>query len=252
MIGAFNLSGKTVIVTGASSGIGRATSVVLSKQGAKLILVGRDEKRLNETFQMLYGSGHIIEIFDMLNLDSIPTWMQGLAERFGSIGGVVHCAGIQQTAPVNAISSNSADKLFKINVFSGLMLAKGFRQRTVKEFGSSLVFVSSVMGIVGAPCRVLYCASKGAVISMTKALAVELAGEGVRVNCVAPAFVRTRMLDELESIISPDQLDIIRAKHPLGFGLGDDVGNAILYLLASESRWVTGSVMTVDGGYTAQ
>jgi NAD(P)-dependent dehydrogenase (short-subunit alcohol dehydrogenase family) len=248
----FDLSGKTVIVTGASSGIGRATSVLLSRQGAKLILVGRDQKRLNETHQLLYGGGHIVEVFDMLNIDLIPTWMQGLAEKFGSIGGVVHCAGIQHVAPVRAVSVDMADKLFRVNVFSGLMLAKGLRQRTVKGLGSSLVFVSSVMGIVGAPCRAIYCASKGAVISMTKALAVELAGEGVRVNCVAPAFVRTKMLDELESIVAPDQLDVIRAKHPLGFGIGDDVGNAILYLLASESRWVTGSVMTVDGGYTAQ
>jgi NAD(P)-dependent dehydrogenase (short-subunit alcohol dehydrogenase family) len=133
-----------------------------------------------------------------------------------------------------------------------MMLAKGFRQKGVRAEDSSLVFVSSVMGLTGAAARAAYCASKGAVIAMTKAIALELASENIRCNCVAPAFVRTKMLDELVAATGPDQIAAVEARHPLGFGDPRDVSNAIAYLLSPMSQWTTGTTITVDGGYTAQ
>jgi NAD(P)-dependent dehydrogenase (short-subunit alcohol dehydrogenase family) len=247
-----DMSGRTVMVTGASAGIGRDASLLLGELGARLILVGRNHDRLNATATMLPGSGHCVEPFDLNRLEAIPGWMKQLATRHGEVGGVVHCAGLQQTLPLRAMTVQSAEELMRVNVLAALMLAKGLRQKGVRAEDASLVLVASVMGLVGAPGRAAYCASKGAVISMTRAMAIELAVEKIRVNCVAPAFVRTEMLEELRALAGADQIAAVEARHPLGFGEPRDVSHSIAFLLSPASRWMTGSILTVDGGYTAQ
>ena len=139
-----------------------------------------------------------------------------------------------------------------MNVLAGLMLAKGLRQKSVRAPDASLVLVASVMGLVGAPGCSVYCATKGAVVAMTRALALELSGEKILVNCVAPAFVKTAMLDEFKALVGSVQMAAVEARYPLGFGEPRDVAHAISFLLSSSSSWMTGSTLTVDGGYTAQ
>ena len=252
MTHALDMSGRTVVVTGASAGIGRDVAILLGELGARVALVGRNLDRLNSVASKMSGSRHLVEAFDLNQLEEIPAWMKKIAEKFGELHGVVHCAGVQQTMPLRAITVRPAEDVMRVNVLAALMLAKGLRQKGVRAADASLVLVASVMGLVGAPGCAVYCASKGAVISMTRALALELAAEKIRVNCVAPAFVKTEMLEELKSVAGADQMAAVEARHPLGFGEPRDVSHSIAFLLSPASRWMTGSTMTVDGGYTAQ
>jgi NAD(P)-dependent dehydrogenase (short-subunit alcohol dehydrogenase family) len=153
---------------------------------------------------------------------------------------------------LRALTPEDVDSVMRINFAAALALSAGFRQRGVCAPQGSLVFVASVMGLVGSPARSVYSASKGALIAMTKSLALELAHEGIRVNCVAPGFVRSSMFEELTGTVPPDQIAAIEAAHPLGLGQPRDVAHAIAFLLAQTSRWITGTTLVVDGGYTAQ
>jgi NAD(P)-dependent dehydrogenase (short-subunit alcohol dehydrogenase family) len=251
MINPLDLTGRVILVTGASSGIGLATSILLSQLGARLVLMARNKDRLLAALSQLEGGGHRAEPFDLAAPDGLPVLFKSLSAETGAISGVVHCAGAQLIRPLRVLTSQDIDALLKVNVNAALMLARGFRQKGVHAPVGSIVFISSVMGLVGSPGRSAYCAAKSALNSMSKALALELAPEGIRVNCVAPGFVRTPMLVEAETAIGSDQFRRIEALHPLGFGEPRDVANLVAFLLADASRWITGTTMTVDGGYTA-
>ncbi len=252
MFNPLDLTGRVFLVTGASSGIGLATSVLLSQLGARIVMLARNEHRLLSALPQLEGSGHLAKAFDLVASDGVPGMLRALSAEIGAISGVVHCAGAQLIRPLRVVTSQDIDALLKLNVTAALMLAKGFRQKGVHAAAGSIVLVSSVMGLVGAPARSAYCASKSALHSMSKSLALELAPEGIRVNCVAPGFVKTQMLAETESTLDSEQLRRIEELHPLGFGDPRDVANAIAFLLGDTSRWVTGSTIVVDGGYLAQ
>ena len=251
MFNPMDLSGKRVLITGSSSGIGRATAIYLSRLGAHLVLAGRNQVRLEETFNALQGGGHKISAFDLTQIDAIPLWLKELAKSGGTFSGVVHSAGIQVTMPIRSMTRNSFDEIMNVNVGSAFGLAKGFRQKNVNADGGSIVFLSSIMGVVGQPAVSAYCASKGALVSFGKSLALELAREGIRVNCVLPGHVRTEMAEKLEQTLTGIQFEAIKAAHPLGLGTPDDVAAAVAFLLADTSRWITGSSLIVDGGYTA-
>ena len=248
MINPLEQTNKTIMVTGASSGIGRVTCQLIDQLGGKVVLVGRNEKTLLETKLETWNG--FIEPFDLSKVNEIESWFDGVHERVGPLSGIVHCAGIQSLTPLKMLDINEAENLFKVNVSSGLVLAKCFRKRGYHDLSSNIVFVSSVMGHVGAGFRSAYCASKGAVIAMTKSLAIELAKENIKVNCVAPGCVKTEMLSALSFLIGEESIKGIEKQHPLGFGEPEDVANAIVFLLSSE--WITGTTLFVDGGYTAQ
>jgi NAD(P)-dependent dehydrogenase (short-subunit alcohol dehydrogenase family) len=252
MLNPMNMTGRTVLVTGASSGIGRETSVLLSELGAHIVLVARNEQRLEQTMARLSGTGHRIEEFDLTQIDRIPTWLKQIADRSGPIDGLVHSAGIQITRPLRFLSSNDVDSTLQINVAAAISLAKGFRQKGVRAQESSLVFLASVMGLAGVPGLAAYAASKGALIALTRELAIELVSERIRVNCVAPGYVRTEMTEALYQIMLPEQVAAIEARHPMGVGTPLDIAHAVAFLLADTGRWITGTTLIVDGGYTAQ
>ncbi len=247
-----DLSGRTVLVTGASSGLGRGIADLVAQLGGRVILVARDPVRLEATRAALAGGPHVVEAFDLSNPDGIPVWIRELATRHGVLHGLVHSAGILTTKPLRMQSASDWELAMRINVSAGAALAKGFRQRGVNAGAGSIVFLSSVMGLVGQPGQVLYSATKGALVAMTRSMALELAREAIRVNCVAPAVVMTGMSEELQKNVSPEQFAQITAQHPLGLGRVEDVANAVAFLLADSARWITGITLTVDGGYTAQ
>jgi NAD(P)-dependent dehydrogenase (short-subunit alcohol dehydrogenase family) len=244
------LEGKRVLVTGASSGIGRETAVVLAELGASVALSGRNEDRLNATLSGLRGEGHTVEVFDLNDVDGIPKWIKTIGER-GALSGVAHLAGVHQIRPVKAASAADTDSILRANVTSALMIARGFRQKGVCAERGSLVFASSSAGLVGNPGVAGYSASKGALIALTKSLAMELAKEQIRVNCVAPGWVETEMTAKIRAALPEEQYEAILAEYPLGIGQPRDVANGIAFLLSEASRWMTGSTLVMDGGYTA-
>ena len=253
MTNPMDLSGRIMLVTGASSGIGRETAVLLSELGARVILIGRNSERLHETLTKLQPGEHRIEQFDLAQSEQIPKWMQSVASQTGLFDGLVHAAGKQAAIPVRFANESRVDDLVRTNLYSAIMLARGYSHKSCRPAeGGSIVFLSSVMGFSGKPAISVYGATKAALVGLTKSLAVEFAPDRIRVNCLAPGFVQTEMFEEARSMMTDEQVRMLEQAHPLGFGLPRDVANAAAFLLADTGRWITGSTMVLDGGYSAQ
>jgi len=246
-----DLGGRLVLVTGASAGIGRETAIFLSECNARLILTARHGERLEQTASLLRAGDHRIEARDLTSTDEIPAWMKRVCEENGPLGGLVHCAGVHSAFPLRVLTTEKLESVMRINVSAALMLAKGFRQKGCSTAGSAMVLVSSVAGLVGEAGVAAYAASKAALVGLARSLAMELAGQGIRVNCVAPGFVETEMGGRLREALTPEQFQALEAKHPLGLGTPRDVAHGIGFLLAETSRWITGTTLVIDGGYTA-
>ena len=251
MLNPLDLSGRSYLVTGASSGIGRETCVLLSELGARVALLARDETRLAETQAAMQPGAHHLEVCDLADTAALPDRLARLAQRFGPLDGLVHCAGILATVPLRAREAGDIAHTLRINLESALLLAKGFRQRGVRAPSASLVFLASVAGLTGVAGRADYSASKGGLIALTRSLAAEFARENIRVNCLAPAWVETEMTRRSLDALPPDAVAALRARHLLGFGQPRDVAHAAAFLLADTARWITGTTLVVDGGYTA-
>ncbi|MBE1445663.1 SDR family NAD(P)-dependent oxidoreductase [Paenibacillus sp. OAS669] len=248
----FRLDGKKILVTGASSGIGREIAKILSYQGASIILVGRNREKLNETLeQMSSPDKHLIEPFDLSNIDEIPHFLKKVTQSFGTLNGVVHSAGTHSLIPIRAINRNNIYDIMDINFTAGIAIIKSCVQKNICSSNSSIVLISSVTGLVGQAGVLGYAASKGAIISAVKSAAIELASSGLRVNCIVPGIVETDMSEEIFKKTSEDNKKRIVNQHPLGLGKPEDVAFASAYLLSDEAKWITGTALIVDGGYTA-
>lgn len=245
------LKNKTILVTGASSGIGAECCFLLSKHSANIILVGRDATRLSETHNKLDPGVHSIINFDLKNIQETESVLIPVLEKYTKIDGFIHSAGIDITIPVANLTHEHYLEIFNINVFSGFEIARVLsKKRYIPENGASYVFVSSIMGITGASGKVAYSATKGAIIAGCRSMAVELANKNVRVNCISPAIVKTNLVDKLFSTLSEESVNSIIKSHPLGLGKPSDISEACLYLISDESRWITGSNLIIDGGYS--
>lgn len=246
-----SLSGRTILVTGASSGIGRQTAIQLSQLGARIVLVGRSPERLQETAERLRGDGHPIQPRDLSDVDALPKWLKELCKEIGPLNGLVHSAGVHLMKPLRFMSPQEFSDVMTVNVVAAAALLKALRQKGVCGSPASAVLISSVMGVVGQAGVCAYSASKGAIGSLTRSSALELAPEQIRVNCVAPGWVQTEMADRASSNLTEEQMDEIRGMHPLGLGEPQDVAHAVSFLLSDAAKWITGTTLVVDGGYTA-
>jgi NAD(P)-dependent dehydrogenase (short-subunit alcohol dehydrogenase family) len=247
------LSGRTVLVTGASAGIGRSTAVLLSQLGARVVLLARCQPRLEQTAALLEGSGHLVVAFDLAGLDAIPRCLSDLVTQTGPLDGLVHCAGMGSLMPLRALTMEHLDAVMRVNFQAAVALTTTFCRKRMRQSRASVVLVASVAGLLGVPARSAYSASKGALIAFARSAAMEMAKTGLRINCVAPAFVKTEMYEGSLTALTAEQLEkVIGTTQPLGLGDPIDVANAIAFLLADTGRWITGSVLAVDGGYTAQ
>ena len=246
MYNPFSLDNKTILVTGASSGIGRGVAIDTSKMGANVIITARNEQRLNETFSQLEPGNHEKIIADLCSEDVID----GIVDNIPVVEGLVLCAGIIKTMPVKNITSEAIDKIFNTNIISNIKLVSKLLKRRKLAKGASLVFISSVSTFNVKVGNSLYSGTKGAVNSFAKAMALEVSKQSMRVNCIQPGFVPSSILENHG--LGEDALKWYADRHPLGFGTPTDIANACIYLLSDASKWVTGSIFTIDGGYTLQ
>lgn len=248
MYNPYSLEGKTVLVTGASSGIGRSVAIECSKLGAKLVVTGRDEARLKDTFESLLGDGHMSMLCDLSNTDEINRLVDCVPE----IQGLVNNAGFTKTAPVNFIDDDSFKGLLEVNTIAPVILLKQLLRKKKLKKDSSVVFTSSLAGLGFTTMgNSMYVASKGAISAFIKCAALELSSKRIRVNAVCPGMVNTSILSA--GSISQEQLDADVKNYPLGrYGQPEEIAWAMIYLLSDASSWVTGTNLVIDGGYSVR
>jgi len=240
----FSLEGKTILVTGASSGIGKAASIECSKMGAKLIVTGRNEIRLSQTLQELEGEGHQMVICDLNNEDDIDKMVADLPE----LQGLINNAGFTKILPVQFINAEDINSILQVNTVAPMLLLQKLLKKKKLKKGASVVFTSSMAGLGNTTVgNSMYSASKGAISAFIKCVALELAPKSIRVNAVCPAMVDTGILDS--GIVSQEQLDADIKNYPLGrYGKPTDIAWAMIYLLSDASSWITGDNFVIDGG----
>jgi NAD(P)-dependent dehydrogenase (short-subunit alcohol dehydrogenase family) len=248
-----SMEGKKFLITGASSGIGRATSVLLAACGAELILTGRSLERLEETRLLVKESEkHHLESFNMLGLDQSALEMQKIVNKYGALDGVFHSAGNSLLKPSKLINDQDVQNIMGPSFYAALAIAKTFAKKNCLKDSGSLVFMSSVAATSGQQGMSLYSASKAAIDGMIRSLACELAGRKVRVNGIAAGGVKTEMHEKMIGGSSDAVVKAYEDMHPLGFGTPEDVAGLVVYLMSGMSKWITGTVIHLDGGYTAR
>ena len=240
----FSLDGKTILVTGASSDIGRTTAIECSKAGAKVILLGRSLERLNETLADCVGEGHCFIQCDLADLDSLSEKLIGISE----LDGVVHNAGVNTKYLVKNLSKDKIDGIFHTNYYAPVLMTQLFLKKKILKKNASLVFVSSISASLGAVSNSVYASSKGALNSFVRSLALEIAPRGMRANVIQPGMIETPILS---AYAMSEELEAFKNSAPLGHpGEPVDIANGCVYLLSEASKFVTGSIFTIDGGIT--
>lgn len=239
----YSLEGKTILITGASSGIGRTTAIECSKMGAKCVVTGRNEERLQETFDQLEGDGHLQIIADLSTQEGIDI----LVSKVPFLDGVVNNAGIGKNKLVSFIKQEDLSSVFQTNTFAPIMVIKALLKTKKLKEGCSLTFTSSIASLSSDLSNGIYGASKAALSAYVRYCARELADKKIRANAVLPGMIETKLIHD--GAYSEDDLEQDRQRYPLKrYGRPEDVAWAIIYLLSDASAWVTGTSVVVDGG----
>jgi len=246
------LSGKTALITGAGSGIGRACALAFAREGARVALVGRRKDRLEKVAKEM-GEAEVFSA-DISNKEKVDLLVREASARLGSLNILVNNAGVLLPGTAESISEEDWDRTFEVNVRGLWLLSRAVLPNMRQAGGGSIINISSVLGLVGARNRAAYSASKGAVTMLTKCMALDHAADKIRVNCICPAFVETELTSDFITN-APDPDAALRERinlHPIGrLGQPQDIAGMALYLASDESSWVTGAAFTVDGGFTA-
>ncbi|MCB5185810.1 SDR family oxidoreductase [Methylobacillus gramineus] len=239
VISPFSLEGKTILVTGASSGLGQHIAIRFAQRGARLIITGRDKSRLQTTYDQLKGEGHV-QVTANLTIAEERTF---LAKSASNLNGLVHCAGIQKHCPIRQLSEQLMTEMYQVNFLAPVMLTQSLLQANAIAQQGSILFMLSTAAHIGTRGLGPYSAMKSGLIGIIKCLALEQAKRKIRVNGISPSVIATPMWDVHQELLTQQ-----KARHPLGLGTLDDVANGAIYMLSDASRWVTGTSLVMDGG----
>lgn len=246
MENSFSLENKTILITGSSSGIGREIAIKCALHKGNVVITARNEDRLLESKNMLdsYGKHQIIST-DL----SLESEINDLVDTCPQLDGLVLNAGFVKTMPLKFLKTNSIDELFNVNIRSSILLVNKLIKSKKINPGGSICFISSVASQKSTVGNSVYSATKGAVNSFTKAIALELAPKQIRSNAILPGFVQTEILNQ--GAINQESIEIHKKNYPLGrFGEPSDIANLAVYLLSDASQWMTGTLLKIDGGYS--
>ena len=246
-----NLEDKNILITGASSGLGRELAIELDKCGSNLVLTGRNDEELQRTKNLLNNNSHRSYVFDLSKTSELETLIGKIFDNETKFDGFVHCAGIHTFLPLNFTKLDTIEEAFNVNVISPLLLIKSFAKKNNFNPLASIILISSVMGMRGSSSLSVYSSSKAAQIGLAKSLAVELSKKQIKVNSISASMLSSKILDKVKSKTSIDAYEEIEKKHLLGLGKYEDVIPSILFLLSDKTQWITGSNMVVDGGYSS-
>ncbi|MDR1423546.1 MAG: SDR family oxidoreductase [Azoarcus sp.] len=241
----FSLAGKTVLVTGASSGIGRQIALHCAQAGADIVASGRNEARLASLIDELPPGAHRSLACDLGDSGQI----EALAKQAGKLHGLVHCAGISLLAPLRMATNQHIDEQLAVNTVAPMRLTRQLLLANAIQSGGAIVFVSSISAHIGVAGVAAYSASKAALEAVARCLATEVARKKIRANCLAPGMVESPMLEAARQTVGG--LEDTLARYPLGPGHPEDVACAAIFFLSDASRWITGTTLVLDGGYTA-
>ena len=251
-INPFSLDGKTIVVTGASSGIGRQCAIDCSIQGARIVAIARNPERLAETMSLLKGDGHRSYLYDFSNSGGIADLTSTIVADCGRIDGMIYAAGVEKTLPFKVLKPEDYTSIFNVNTLSAIEMAR--QVSNVRSFSKSsgcIVFIASITAMIARAGTAAYTASKGALVSSARVLAIELAKRRIRVNCISPGTVLTPLMQNFLSTLSEEEYKKRIGGFPLGLGEPGDISMACVYLLSDAARWITGQNLVIDGGYTA-
>jgi NAD(P)-dependent dehydrogenase (short-subunit alcohol dehydrogenase family) len=246
MTSPFHLQNKLFLVTGASSGIGRQIALSITEMGGRVVITGRDKKRLTETFEALQGKDNKMLIADLLNTEETEALLAALPE----IDGVVNSSGTVKPFPVKFLTAEKLAETFDTNYNSQVLLMSRIARLKKLKRNASVVFISSISAIHPHKGGATYSGSKAALESFSKVFALEFYTLGIRSNCIAPAMVKTPMYESAEKQGSKEEMDAHIRTYPLGVGYPADVANAAVFLLSDASRWITGTTLILDGGFS--
>ena len=235
------LKGKTILVTGASSGIGKQAAIQISRHGGTLFITGRNEEKLKETFDELKGEGHAMAVADLIDDDE----RDGLINSLPELNGIVHCAGIVGPTPAKYIRSEDVKKMMSTNLRAPVLLMASILKNKKLSSRASVIMMSSVVTQSPYYGGALYAGSKGAIEAYVNTLALELVDRKIRVNCISPGLVNTPLITDPAKESNVEIVDDARkryvAKYPMGIGEAEDVANTIIFLLSDEARWISGA-----------
>ncbi|MCD4650553.1 MAG: SDR family oxidoreductase [Candidatus Cloacimonetes bacterium] len=244
-----SLEQKTIIITGASAGIGRQCAIDCSKAGACVVLIARSVDKLLETRSMLEDGNHLVFPYDLSNCEDINVAIKDIVKKVGHVHGFIHSAGAADTMPFQAVSPEDMLVLHKVNTISAFEIARQIsKPGCLSPTGASFIFISSIRAIHPEPGTIAYAASKSALVSGMKVIALELAKKKVRCNCISPGFIRTDILDEYLGQIDEEEKQRVLAGSLLGLGEPIDVSRMAIFLLSDQARFITGTDIVIDGG----